>query len=193
MVNLREKPFYLTDSQIEWVEETIRSMSDEEKVGQLFINLTLQRDPETIDRLVNKYHIGGVRWQGGSLEEVYEQNRLFQEKSRIPVLIAANCEAGGNGAVGEGTMIATGAACGASATEQTVRDMAKVGGAEASAVGCNWTFAPVCDVVSNWRNTIVNTRGFGSSRNTFTYQLREGPKQQNYNITVQEGTLSLTQ
>ena len=98
MVNLREKPFYLTDSQIEWVEETIRSMSDEEKVGQLFINLTLQRDPETIDRLVNKYHIGGVRWQGGSLEEVYEQNRLFQEKSRIPVLIAANCEAGGNGA-----------------------------------------------------------------------------------------------
>ena len=151
MVNLREKPFYLTDSQIEWVEETIRSMSDEEKVGQLFINLTLQRDPETIDRLVNKYHIGGVRWQGGSLEEVYEQNRLFQEKSRIPVLIAANCEAGGNGAVGEGTMIATGAACGASATEQTVRDMAKVGGAEASAVGCNWTFAPVCDVVSNWR------------------------------------------
>ncbi|MBQ1289812.1 MAG: glycosyl hydrolase [Lachnospiraceae bacterium] len=161
MVNLKEKPFYLTDSQIEWVEETIRSMTDEEKVGQLFINLTLQRDPETIDRLVNKYHIGGVRWQGGSLEEVYEQNRAFQEKSRIPVLIAANCEAGGNGAVGEGTMIATGAACGASTTEQTVRDMAKVGGAEASAVGCNWTFAPVCDVVSNWRNTIVNTRGFG--------------------------------
>ena len=33
MVNLREKPFYLTDSQIEWVEETIRSMSDEEKAA----------------------------------------------------------------------------------------------------------------------------------------------------------------
>ncbi|MBP3217484.1 MAG: glycosyl hydrolase, partial [Lachnospiraceae bacterium] len=162
MVNLKEKPFYLTDSQIEWVEETIQSMTEDEKIGQLFINLTLQRDPETIDRLVNQYHIGGVRWQGGSLEEVYEQNRSFQEKSRIPVLIAANCEAGGNGAVGEGTMIATGAACGASDTEQTVRDMARVGGAEAAAVGCNWTFAPVCDVVMNWRNTIVNTRGFGN-------------------------------
>ena len=31
----------------------------------------------------------------------------------------------------------------------------------------------------------------GSSRNTFTYQLREGTKQQNYNITVQEGTLTV--
>ena len=161
MVNLKEKPFFLDDRKIEWVEETIRSMTPEEKIGQLFINLTLDRSPETIDRLCNEYHIGGVRWQGGSLEEVYEQNRMFQEKSRIPVLIAANCEAGGNGAVGEGTMIATGAACGASPSDSTVRAMAKVGGTEAAAVGCNWTFAPVCDVVSNWRNTIVNTRAFG--------------------------------
>ncbi len=161
MVNLREKPFFLNDAQIAWVEDTLASMSFEEKLGQLFINLTLQRDPATIDHLVNDLHIGGVRWQGGTLEQVYEQNRAFQEKSKVPVLIAANCEAGGNGAVGEGTFIATGAACGASATAQTVRDMAAVGGAEAAAVGCNWTFAPVCDVVSNWRNTIVNTRGFG--------------------------------
>lgn len=61
----------------------------------------------------------------------------------------------------EGTLIATGAACGASTTEETVRDMAKVGAEEAKAIGCNWVFAPVCDVVSNWRNTIVNTRAFG--------------------------------
>ncbi len=162
MVNLREKPFCLNDAQIAWVEDTLASMSFEEKLGQLFINLTLQRDPATIDHLTRDLHIGGVRWQGGTLEQVYEQNKAFQEKSKVPVLIAANCEAGGNGAVGEGTFIATGAACGASATEQTVRDMAAVGGAEAAAVGCNWTFAPVCDVVSNWRNTIVNTRGFGN-------------------------------
>jgi beta-N-acetylhexosaminidase len=162
MVNLKEKPFYLNDEQIQWVEDTLASMSEEEKIGQLFINLTLRRDEETISRLCEKYHIGGVRWQGGTLEEVYEQNRMFQEKSRIPVLIAANCEAGGNGAVGEGTFVATGAACAASGTLDTVRDMAAVGAEEAAAIGCNWTFAPVCDVVSNWRNTIVNTRAFGS-------------------------------
>ena len=162
MVNLREKPFYLNDEQVAWVEQTINGMSEDEKIGQLFINLTMKRDSETLDALCNKYHIGGVRWQGGTLEEVWEQNRTFQEKSKVPVLIAANCEAGGNGAVGEGTLVATGAACAASCTEETVRDMARVGAAEAAAVGCNWTFAPVCDVVLNWRNTIVNTRGFGN-------------------------------
>jgi len=162
MVNLKEKPFYLSDEKIRWVEDTIASMTLEEKIGQLFINLTLNRSPEMIATLCEKYHIGGVRWQGGTLEQVYEQNKLFQEKSRIPVLIAANCEAGGNGAVGEGTMVATGAACGASRTLDTVRDMARIGGTEAATVGCNWTFAPVCDVLHNWRNTIVNTRAFGN-------------------------------
>ena len=161
MVDLKAKPFNLDDKKIKWVDDMINSMTLDEKVGQLFINLTLRRDEKTLDELVNKYHIGGVRWQGGTLSEVYEQNRFFQEHSKVPVLIAANCEAGGNGAVSEGTMVATGAACGAAAGDSTVRAMAKVGAREAKAVGCNWTFAPVCDVVSNWRNTIVNTRGFG--------------------------------
>ena len=163
MVNLKEKPFYLNNEQIQWVEDTLASMTDEEKIGQLFVNLTLQREEDTITKLCQTYHIGGVRWQGGTLEEVYEQNRMFQEKSRIPVLIAANCESGGNGAVKEGTFVATGAACAASRTTDTVREMARIGGKEASAVGCNWTFAPVCDVLSNWRNTIVNTRAFGNN------------------------------
>ena len=161
MVDLTAKPFYLNEEQIRWVEQAIAGMSEEEKIGQLFINLTLRRDEETLEKLCNEYHIGGARWQGGSLEEAYEQNRAFQEKSKLPLLIAANCEAGGN-SITDGTLVATGAACGASATEETVRDMARVGAAEAAAVGCNWTFAPVCDVVSNWRNTIVNTRGFGN-------------------------------
>ncbi|WP_373264880.1 hypothetical protein [Hungatella hathewayi] len=89
MVNLKEKPFYLNEEQIQWVEDMLASMTEDEKVGQLFINLTLQREEAAITRLCQTYHIGGVRWQGGTLEEVYEQNRMFQEKSRIPVLIAA--------------------------------------------------------------------------------------------------------
>ena len=39
MVDLKQKPFYLSDEDIRWVEETIASMTDEEKIGQLFIML----------------------------------------------------------------------------------------------------------------------------------------------------------
>ena len=31
MVDLKQKPFYLSDEDIRWVEETIASMTDEEK------------------------------------------------------------------------------------------------------------------------------------------------------------------
>ncbi len=161
MVNLKAKPFNLKQKQIDWVNSTIESMSTEEKIGQLFINLTLKRDPEYLDKLVDQYHIGGVRWQGGTIEEIYEQNRYLQQNSRIPLLIAANCESGGNGAVREGTLVATHAACGASSTLDVVRGMARVGGSEARTIGCNWTFAPVSDLLLNWRNSIVNTRAFG--------------------------------
>ena len=37
MVNLKAKPYHLSDADIAWVENTIAGMSDEEKVGQLII------------------------------------------------------------------------------------------------------------------------------------------------------------
>ncbi len=48
MVDLRKKPFYLNEKQIKWVEDTLDSMTLDEKIGQLFINLTLQRDEKNL-------------------------------------------------------------------------------------------------------------------------------------------------
>ena len=46
MVNLRAMPYYLKDEDIAWVESTIAAMSDEEKVGQLFWQLTAGNSEE---------------------------------------------------------------------------------------------------------------------------------------------------
>ena len=35
-VNLKKFPFNLNDSQVKWVEDTIKRMTIEEKIGQLF-------------------------------------------------------------------------------------------------------------------------------------------------------------
>ena len=37
MVDLKAKPFYLTDEKIRWVKDTLASMTEDEKIGQLFI------------------------------------------------------------------------------------------------------------------------------------------------------------
>lgn len=44
MVDMKAKPFYLSDEDCKWVEETIAGMTTEEKIGQLFFNMgSLQR------------------------------------------------------------------------------------------------------------------------------------------------------
>ncbi|CUQ59650.1 MULTISPECIES: glycoside hydrolase family 3 protein [Hungatella] len=163
MVNLREKPYYLKDEDIRWVEDTIASMTDEEKIGQLFVNMVTSRKPEDLENVVKNYHVGAIRYHNTSPEELYEQNRILQEHSRIPLLIASNCEAGGNGGVGGGTAVACGAATAAADDEETAYEVARIGAAESAAIGCNWNFAPVVDLLYNWRNTIVQCRAFNNS------------------------------
>ena len=104
-VDLRKQPYNLDDEGVKWVEETIKSMTLEEKIGQLFINMGASRDEEYLKGVLDNYHIGGVRYNPGKAEEVYEQNKILQENSKIPLLIAANTEMGGNGACKDGTYI----------------------------------------------------------------------------------------
>ena len=163
MIDLKAKPFYLEDSDIQWVEDTIASMTLEEKIGQLFINLDTYLPRERMEEIFEKYHIGGCRYVNKSPEEIWEQNKFYQEHSRIPLLIAANCDNGGDGACAGGTYIASAAACGASMTTEEAFHAGYVSGVEGTAVGCNWTFGPVLDILLNWRNTIVNTRAYSNS------------------------------
>ena len=52
MVDLKAKPYCLSDEDCNWVEETIRGMSDEEKVGQLFFQLTASHDEAYLRELM---------------------------------------------------------------------------------------------------------------------------------------------
>lgn len=164
MVDLRAKPFYLNDEQIKWVEDTIADMTLDEKLGQLFVILKSIPgvDEEQIKAGLAVSHQGGLRWQGGDKETVYRQNTTYQRYSKIPLLIAANCDDGGCGCLPEGTFVATAAECGAGEGTKNAYHLGLVAGREASAIGCNWMFNPVVDIYRNWRNTIVNTRSFGS-------------------------------
>lgn len=162
MVDLKLNPYYLSAEDCEWVEQTIAGMSDEEKVGQLFFQLTQSQDEEYLKELMEKYHLGGCRYNGAPGIKVQEQNRILQEYAKIPVFIACNTEAGGDGACSDGTYIGSGVKIGASAKEEYAHALGKMANEEAAAVGCNMAFAPVCDILYNWENTEVATRSFGN-------------------------------
>lgn len=161
-IDLTKKPFYLSTEDVRWVTETIEAMTIEEKIGQLFVDMISTSDEKTLTTLLSKYPIGGTRYTPREAKEVYDQNQILQSHSKIPLLIAANTEAGGNGACTDGTEIGKEVKIGATNDPRYAYEMGRISGIEASAIGCNWSFAPIVDIMYNWRNPIISSRSFAN-------------------------------
>ena len=162
MVDLRAKPYYLNDEDIAWVESTIAGMSDEEKVGQLFWQLTAGNSEEYLKELMEKYHLGGCRYNGMPGQMVLNQNRILQKYAKVPVFIACNPEQGGNGVCPDGTFVANQIKIGATGKKEYAQAMGRVSGAQIKATGCNMAFAPVVDITYNWECEETLNRAYGN-------------------------------
>ncbi len=162
MVDMKANPYFLSDEDIAWVEDTIAGMTDEEKVGQLFFQLTSSQEESYLKELMEKYHLGGCRYNGMPGARVLEQNRILQKYAKVPLIIACNTEAGGDGACSDGVNIGSGIKIGATGSAQYAHDLGRMANEQAAAIGCNMAFAPVCDIHYNWQNEEIISRGFGN-------------------------------
>ena len=162
MVDLKAKPYCLSDEDIAWVEETIADMTAEERVGQLFWQLTASQEEEYLKELMEKYHLGGCRYNGMPGAMVLKQNRILQKYAKIPVFIASNPEQGGNGACVDGTAVAAQVKIGATRKSEYARAMGQVSSAQIRATGGNMAFAPVVDITYNWECEEVLSRAYGN-------------------------------
>lgn len=159
MIDLKAKPFNLTDEDIKWVKDTLGNLSLDEKIGQVFVDMLWNNTNDEIKERINKYGIGGFRYNNMSPEQLYEQNKIIQETSKIPALIAANIEDGG---VKGGTHFGYHVTIGATQNKENAYKLGYYGCKEAAAIGCNWTFAPIVDINKNLRNCVVSNRCFSS-------------------------------
>lgn len=162
MANLKEKPFYLSDEDIAWVNTTLESMTDDEKIAQLFCLVSYASDEEQLAKLARDFKPGGLMCRPMPAAETAEAVRILQSNSKIPMLIAANLEKGGVGVAAEGTLLGSPMLIAATDDDEMATKLGDVCGSEGSAVGCNWAFAPIIDIDYNFRNPITNTRTFGS-------------------------------
>ena len=161
MIDLKATPFYLNDSQIAWVNDTLGSMSEEEKIGQLFFPISFSADENYMRFELLRFHIGGLLFKTAPAREIRSALQFAQDNSRIPLLCAANLEFGSTGFIEEGTMFGQQMAIGAAGDPKHAYRMGCVSCKEAESVGCNFAFAPVSDLDLNWRNPIVNVRSYG--------------------------------
>ncbi len=162
MIDLKGNPFYLSDEDMKWVNEIISNMTLEEKVGQLFCPAGFTSKQSALKELVEDIKIGGIMYRPGPGVKTQSTHRFLQENSKIPLLIAANLEAGGNGIAEDGTEFGSQMQVAATDDEEMAYRLGLVAGKEGRAVGCNWAFAPVIDIDMNYRNPITNTRTYGS-------------------------------
>lgn len=175
-------PLHLDRDGEKWAEKTLRKMSSEEKVGQLFMIWVRARflninNPDYLQLrdTIRRDHIGSLAMTvpvDGALlikSEPYEAAMLLnqlQRDSKLPLLIAADFERGVSMRLMGTTVFPHAMAFGAAGKPEYATRFGKITGAESRAIGVHWNFFPDADVNSNPANPIINTRSFG-----------EGPKE----------------
>ena len=162
MIDLKGSPFYLDEEGISWVCNTLENMTLEEKIGQLFVPIGYSSDPAYLQHEMLDHHIGGIMYRCGDGAEMQACHRWLQERSKIPLLIGANLESGGDGIAVDGTSFGSQMEVAATGNPKNAYRLGKVSCSEGYAVGCNWAFSPVVDIDRNWRNPITNVRTYGA-------------------------------
>lgn len=168
---------HLTRDGERWAERTLRKLTLEEKVGQVFMiwcraSFLNVESPEYLQwrEAMQKYHIGSfamtVHVDGPFLlrSEPYEAAELLnrlQRDSKLPLLFAADFERGVSMRLLGTTVFPHAMAFGGDGKMEDAEKFGRITGEESRAIGIHWNFFPDADVNSNPANPIINTRSFG--------------------------------
>jgi beta-N-acetylhexosaminidase len=160
-----------------WAQRTLKQMTLEEKVGQMFMVWSRAQflnvnspDYLRLREVIRKYNIGlfgvTVRYEDGflyknePLEAAMVTNNL-QKESKLPLIFAADFEYGLGMRLHDVSYFPHAMAFGATQNADYVRQFGEIVAQEARAVGIQWNWFPDADVNSNPVNPIINTRSFG--------------------------------
>jgi beta-N-acetylhexosaminidase len=173
----RPGPIHLTPAGEKWAEKTLRKLSPEEKIGQVFmiwcrasfLNVENQEYLQLREEM-QKYHVGSfamtVHVDGPYLlrSEPYEAAELLnrlQSDSKLPLLFAADFERGVSMRLLGTTVFPHAMAFGGDGKVEDAEAFGSITALESRAIGIHWNFFPDADVNSNPANPIINTRSFG--------------------------------
>src|SRR6267154_3871163 len=167
----------LSTAQRQWADNKLRSMTLDEKIGQLLFptyhGTFTPTDSPAYQQMMNDVrdlHAGGfilatrVTPLGIEKSQAYPTavlNNQLQSKAKLPLLIGADFERGSAMRLDEGTSFPTQMAIAAGGDPRDAYTMGKITALEARQAGVQWIYAPDADVNNNPGNPIINTRSFG--------------------------------
>lgn len=153
----------------EWVDSVMKTMSIDEKIGQLFMIRAFSKDdPDHIKNVKNqikKYKVAGLCFFQGDPTRQLELIKEYQAIAKIPLMTAIDGEWGlGMRFPDQAISFPRQLTIGAINDHQLIFRMGKEVGRQLNLTGLNINFAPSVDVNNNPANPVINFRSFGEDR-----------------------------
>ncbi len=151
-----------------WVEQTLSSMTLEEKAAQLVHVWSLlpyhaedSEEWQGLVRLVRDRKIGGLIASIGDVYAYPVQLNKLQALAKVPLLIGADFEWGVGMRIRRSTTFPRSMAVGATRNPRYAYEVGRITAVEGRALGIHQNYAPTADVNNNAKNPVINTRAFG--------------------------------
>jgi beta-N-acetylhexosaminidase len=166
MITIGLDAYSQVDKQSLWVDSVYNAMTEDQRLGQLFMMRAFSdNDQDHIDqvkKIIEKYAIGGLCFFQGSPENQALLINNYQSISRIPLLTAIDGEWGLSMRFkGSVTDFPRQLMLGAIQDDNLIYEFGREVALQCKSAGIHVNFAPVADVNNNPNNPVINDRSFG--------------------------------
>jgi len=150
-----------------WAERTLRGMTLEDKVGQLFMLSVYagwsRAELDATKAAIRNYRPGSLIFYGADTKTHVRLVHEMQDASRLPLLVALDAEWGLSMRLSGTVRFPKNMTLGALTDDGPIRALGAEIGRELRVVGVQMDLAPVVDVNSNPKNPVINDRSFGEN------------------------------
>lgn len=163
----------LTRDEEKWVRDTMKRLSLEAKIGQMFLAdgnaIFMNRQTDAYQQL--KHHIednkvGGILWFRSDVWATAVLTNRLQTMADVPLLVASDLEMGLGMRLNDTQWWPPNMAVAATSEITYALNQGICTAREARAIGINWLFAPVADVNNNPDNPVINVRSYSEDPQT---------------------------
>lgn len=160
----------LTRREMQWVRDTLRKMTLDEKIGQMFIAdanaVFMNRDSAAYKQLehhIRDNKVGGIIFFRSDVWATAMMTNRLQQLAKVPLLISADLEMGMGMRLNDTPWWVPNMGVAATGNPIYARMQGEITAREARAIGINWLYAPVADVNNNAANPVINVRSYSEN------------------------------
>jgi beta-N-acetylhexosaminidase len=152
--------------QIAWVDSVFKSLTLNEKIGQLIIvraNVSGETYDERVSSYITRYNVGGVTFFKGKATDQLKKTNEWQKLSKTPLLITIDGEWGLGMRLSDAVSYPYQMTIGAVSSDTLIYKMGTQIAEQCKRMGIHSNFAPVVDINNNPANPVIGMRSFGDS------------------------------